>query len=89
MNYNGKRFRPAQQSANSETSQDTVFLYQQQGNILTASYTGGNVVQGQLIGLVDPEGKIDMRYHQINDAGKLMTGTCSSTPELLPGGKLR
>lgn len=89
MNYDGKRFRPTQQSANSETKEDTIFYYVQRGNILTASYQGGGIVQGQLIGLVDAAGNIDMRYQQVNLAGELMTGTCQSTPELLPNGKLR
>jgi hypothetical protein len=30
-----------------------------------------------------------MRYHQVNDKGELMTGTCSSVPEILPDGKIR
>jgi hypothetical protein len=30
-----------------------------------------------------------MRYHQVNDNGELMTGTCQSAPEILPNGKIR
>jgi hypothetical protein len=30
-----------------------------------------------------------MRYHQINDQDKLMTGICISTPEILENGKIR
>ena len=89
INYHGKQFRPASQTANSETSAETVFHYQQEGQILTAQYQGGNIVQGQLIGLVDAQGQIEMRYQQVNTAGELMTGRCTSTPEQLPNGKLR
>ena len=39
--------------------------------------------------LVDAEGCLDMRYHQVNDRGELMTGACRSTPELLPDGRIR
>ena len=30
-----------------------------------------------------------MRYHQVNDAGEIMTGTCQSSPEILNNGKIR
>lgn len=42
-----------------------------------------------LIGLVDSNGNIDMRYHQVNDKGEIMTGTCQSKPEILENGKIR
>jgi hypothetical protein len=51
-----------------------VFEYKQVGNILTSEYSGGQIVKGQLIELVDKDGNIDMRYHQINDKGELLIG---------------
>ncbi|MEZ4885782.1 MAG: hypothetical protein R3E32_13695 [Chitinophagales bacterium] len=89
MNYHNKKFRAIQNTANGETSQDTIFLYQQQGAILTAEYSGGNILKGHLMGLVDEYGNIEMSYHQINQAGELMTGVCHSTPEILQNGKIR
>lgn len=89
INYNGKRFRPIESSENSETSNQTVFVYKQEGNILTAEYAGGKIKKGHLIGLVDENGKIDMRYHQININGEIMTGLCFSIPEILDNGKIR
>ena len=89
INYNGKIFRPTNSSKNSETSNDTVFTYKQNGAILTAHYAGGNIKKGHLIGLVDPNGVIEMRYHQVNTNNQLMTGKCTSKPEILPNGKIR
>ena len=89
MNYDQKRFRPVSNSSNAETSEETIFLYEQNGNILTSSYSGGQIKVGHLIGLVDEDGNIDMRYHQINQKGELMTGICRSTPERMPNGKIR
>lgn len=89
MNYNTKKFRPITTSENGETSAETIFEYKQAGHILTSTYSGGQIVEGHLIGLVDDEGNIEMRYHQINKQGVLMTGHCSSTPELLSNGKIR
>ncbi|WP_349293002.1 n-acetylglutamate synthase [Zobellia alginiliquefaciens] len=89
MNYDGKKFRPVQNSENGETTQETIFYYQQKGNILTSEYAGGKIKKGHLIGLVDEQGNIDMRYHQVNTDGELMTGVCSSVPEMTKEGKVR
>ncbi|MEH3115529.1 n-acetylglutamate synthase [Pedobacter terrae] len=89
INYNNKIFKPVSNTENGETSNETIFRYKQTGNILTAEYEGGKIISGHLIGLVDHDGNIEMRYHQINQQGELMTGMCSSKPELLPNGKIR
>ena len=89
MNYNNKKFRTVQNSDNGETSGETIFEYRQKGNILTSEYGGGQIVKGHLIGLVDQEGNINMRYHQINTKGELMTGVCNSIPEIMSNGKIR
>jgi hypothetical protein len=73
MNYNNKKFRPVSNTENGETSEETLFHYIQNGNVLTCSYAGGKIISGQLIGLVDEHGNIDMRCHQINDQGQIMT----------------
>ncbi|WP_430404754.1 n-acetylglutamate synthase [Fluviicola sp.] len=89
MNYHNKKFRPVSNTENGETSEETIFHYQQEGNILTCTYSGGQIKVGQLIGLVDSIGNIDMRYHQVNSKGQLMTGICKSTPEILSDGRIR
>ena len=89
MNYNGKKFRPSFNSENGEVSEEMVFEYRQTDNILTCEYSGAGIVRGHLIGLVDEEGNIDMRYHQVNRKGELMTGTCVSKPERLSNGRIR
>lgn len=89
INYNRKRFSPVSNTDNGEVDQETVFEYKQQGNVLFCEYSGNNILKGHLIGLVSDEGHIDMRYHQVNTQGILMTGTCKSTPELLPDGRIR
>ena len=61
----------------------------QTGRIVTCRYSGGRIVSGQLIALVDAGGRLDMRYHPMNDRGEGMTGVCRSTLELLPDGRIR
>jgi len=89
INYNNKLFKPVNNTENGETSNETVFSYKQSGNILTAEYKGGKIIFGHLIGLVDENGNIEMRYHQVNKQGELMTGICNSKPEQLANGKIR
>lgn len=89
INYHNKRFRPVQNTENGETSAETIFHYKQEGTLLTSDYSGGRIKKGHLIGIVDEAGTIDIRYHQVNDQGELMTGVCQSKPELLPNGKIR
>lgn len=89
MFYHNKQFKAVQNSENGETSIETIFHYQQRGNIVTASYKGGDIVEGHLIGLVDEAGNIDMRYHQVNTKGNLMTGHCQSKPTIMENGKIQ
>ena len=89
MNYHNKKFRPISNTENGETSNETLFHYKQVGNILTAEYSGGKIKYGHLIGLVDDAGNIEMRYHQVNEKGELMTGICNSKPEIQKNGKIR
>lgn len=89
IDYNNRTFKPIKNTENGETSNETVFHYKQNGKILTSEYSGGRIKSGHLIGLVDSEGNIEMRYHQINDKDELMTGTCKSSPEILANGKIR
>lgn len=89
IQYNNKYFRPVQNTENGETSNETVFHYLQDGNILTSEYKGGKIIKGHLTGIVDEKGNIDLRYHQVNDKNEIMTGVCQSVPEILPNGKIR
>jgi hypothetical protein len=89
IDYNNKTFRPISNTENGETSNETLFHYKQEGHVLTSEYAGGKVKIGHLIGLVDANGGIEMRYHQLNDQGEFMTGICISTPEILENGKIR
>lgn len=89
MNYHNRLFKVINNSDNGDTSSETTFHYKQEGNILTSSYSGGNIISGHLLGIVDVNGNIDMRYHHVNKDGEIMTGFCRSTPEILQDGRIR
>jgi len=89
INYNNKVFIPLSNSENGEVDSGMHFLYRQEGNILTSSYSGGRIRAGHLMAIVDENGGLNMRYHQINDRGEIMTGICKSIPEIMENGKIR
>lgn len=89
FNFEGKVFVTSTNTENGEVSEDTVFHYHQDGDIVTAEYEGGSIVKGHLIAKVLSDGKLDMRYHHLNCNGELMIGKCLSTPEIAKDGRLK
>lgn len=89
INYHDKRFRSVNNTENGEVSADTLFHYQQKGNVVFATYAGGQILQGNLVGKINEQGQIDMRYQHLNQQMEFMTGQCISTPEMLSNGKIR
>ena len=89
INYDDRFFRSVENSGNGEVSAQTRFAYHQEGSYLWATYSGGSVVLGQLLGEVRGDGQLSFRYHHYNSAGEYRSGQCNSTPELLPDGRIR
>lgn len=89
VHYGGRYFRPVQTQGASETTSETVFKYEQRGALVTATYSGGDILFGQLMAIVQPDYALDMRYQHWNKEGLLMTGICHSVPQVLENGKLR
>lgn len=89
IDYNDKRFRSVESTENGEVSGDTIFHYWQEGNVVWATYKGGNITFGNLIASVDRQGNLDMRYQHLSTDGNLKTGKCISKPQLLEDGRIR
>lgn len=89
MNYDGKKFKVISNSENGDVSTEIIFHYQQVGEILMCEYAGESITIGHLIGIVDEDGTINMRYRQINLKGQEVSGICMSTPEIMSNGKIR
>ncbi len=89
INYNDKKFVVVNNSENGETDNETTFHYYQIKNRVWATYSGGKIIMGHLIGKVNNGGVIDMRYHHMNTSLELLVGKCISTPEIMENLKLR
>ncbi|MEK3808529.1 n-acetylglutamate synthase [Metabacillus sp. SLBN-84] len=89
INYNNRRFAAVSNSDNGEVSSKTIFIYKQEGNILSGSYEGGEILKGSLMGLVKEDGSLEFSYHHINDKNQIRGGRCFSAPEKLADGRIR
>jgi hypothetical protein len=89
IDLDGRSFLTGSNSSNGDADGRTRFHYRQHGGRIWATYGGGRVRFGSLVAAGVPEGSLDMRYHHVDVDGELRTGTCLSTPELLPDGRVR
>ncbi|WP_174523017.1 n-acetylglutamate synthase [Rossellomorea vietnamensis] len=89
INYDGRKFVSIENTANGEVSSKTFFEYKQEGNILSATYSGGEIVKGTLIGIVKEDGSLQFRYNHVNIKNVIRGGQCNSTPEILSDGRIR
>lgn len=71
-----------------EVGGETKFVFQQAGEILTGSYSGGEVLKGHLVGTV-AENVWDIRYVQINQNGETATGHSIGEITLTEDGRVR
>jgi hypothetical protein len=89
INYNGRIFVSVENTVNGEVSSQTIFQYKQINHIIQATYRGGDIVQGVLIGTVKEDGCLQFRYNHVNLRNEIRGGECISTPEILPDGRIR
>jgi hypothetical protein len=89
INYHNRKFAGITNSPNGQVSGDTVFQYQQHGQVFTATYRGGSIRQGHMIGHVEEDNSLVFVYHHIDINGGLKSGHCTSIPEMLPDGRIR
>jgi hypothetical protein len=88
INYHGRIFIGAGNSANGEVSGQTLFVYEQDGRELSGTYAGGAIARGHLIGTVNDDDSLDFVYHHLNADGQTMAGRCHSVPGFAADGRI-
>lgn len=88
INYDSKHFVPKMNTENGEVNHQTIFTYHQDGNLIWAEYSGGEVTTGYLIGKVSDNGELDFHYQHINTNHQVRIGKCHSVPVVLDNGKI-
>lgn len=89
ISYNDKYFVGVENYDSGDLTADTIFHYRQRGDVVWGTFEGGGALHGNLVARVLPDGKLDMVWQYLNKEGRFIRGTCLSTPELLPDGRLR
>ncbi|HAA13105.1 MAG TPA: n-acetylglutamate synthase [Cytophagales bacterium] len=89
MNYNNRIFRAVSNDEHGAVDDSVRFHYRQKGNLLSATYQGGTIREGHLLGTVAEDGSLHFLYHQVHQDGTLHSGECWSKPEELADGRLR
>ncbi|GIG86025.1 bifunctional helix-turn-helix transcriptional regulator/GNAT family N-acetyltransferase [Plantactinospora endophytica] len=84
----GRRFRAVGEVDGGEVGAATVFDYRERGGQISATYTGGEIRTGHLLGTRDGD-TLDFRYVQLNRSGQTSGGHCVSRISVLPDGRLR
>lgn len=67
---------------------DTVFHYAERDGVVTATYEGGTIRSGFLVGTRDDD-SLDFRYVQLHHDGSTASGHCATELELLPDARVR
>jgi hypothetical protein len=80
---------PAAADASAVVSADTMLVFEQNDEVISARYRGGAIVDGYLIGLVEAPGRLRFRYVQADTAGNLDAGVSIGLLTRLGDGRLR
>lgn len=87
--YDGKQFVPLMNSKTGEVNEETVFTYHQKGTLLWAEYHGGDILFGQLLGVVQEHEELFFYYQHVNQKQECRIGECHSVPVILEDGRIQ
>ena len=89
LSLHERRFRALTNTDNGDVSHEARFHYRQEGSTVWATYAGGEILFGTMVGVARDDGTFDLRYQHVSEDGELRAGRCLSTPEVLADGRLR
>lgn len=88
ISLDGRTLAAVANDEDGEVGADTVFHFEQYGERIYASYSGGDIADGHLVGTFDGD-QWDIRYTQINSDNETATGHSVGDVELLDDGRIR
>jgi hypothetical protein len=83
----GRSFAIADSGGGVATS-DTIFRYAEDDGVVTATYEGGPIRRGFLVGVRSGD-LLDFRYVQLHTDGSTASGHCLTEIDVLPDGRMR
>ena len=88
ISLDGRTLVGVANSEQGDVSGDTRFRFEQDEDRIYAHYSGGEIVDGHLVGTLDGT-HWEIRYVQLTDAGETATGHSVGEIELLEDGRVR
>ena len=88
LSYEGRRFKLVM-SGGAPTARSVMLEFHQNGDIVTAFYSGDGVGHGALVAVVRAMGCLEGRFHHVTDGLHLETGRCWATPQATSRGRMR
>lgn len=73
MNLNNVKMNVIQTAANGVVNESTIFSFTQSDNVVSATYSGGLILQGYLVGTVH-QNKLSFSYCQLQTNGQMDNG---------------
>lgn len=87
FNFQNKTFRLLDNSPAGKASEETLFYYKQDGDLVTADYFGGSIVYGKIIARMQGD-QLHMLYQCLTGDDELMAGKATATISLTEDGKI-
>jgi Domain of unknown function (DUF3291) len=87
--YDGRKLQVVSNTASGDVVEGQVFEYRQADARVWSVYHTEETRFGSLVASADAEGKLDIRYQQLDPRGTPRTGRCVTTPEVMSDGRLR
>ncbi|WIM95007.1 hypothetical protein ACTOB_007068 [Actinoplanes oblitus] len=83
IDYDGRRFRKPGDASG------TVATYHQQGDVIWADFSGGEVRRGSITGIRQSDGTLHLGYTMVLNNGEVICGRSLNTPITSGDGPLR
>ena len=88
ISLDGVKMHVVSTAEKGEVNADTLFNFTQNGLIISASYAGGKVQLGYLVGTLSDE-ELNFRYAQVDNSGRLDSGHSTCEVGQTVGGKIQ
>ena len=86
---NNKTFINCESTANGDVSHETIFHYKQNHLQIEATYSGGSIRVGHIVGVMITTNTFTMVYHHLNKMNELRIDQCHTTITITPNGKIK
>jgi len=88
ISLDGLRMHATQTAPNGMINAETIFEFRQEGELVDATYAGGRVRRGHLVGMLR-SGRLEFRFAQVDTQGAIDGGVSCCDIERTPDGRVR